>query len=71
MVTTNVLLYKVRSISNRYQEQKYVGMASILMFEILMVGVPVFVAVNDNPSATYIVLLCFIALDDIGKSLAG
>jgi hypothetical protein len=68
MVTTNVLLYKVRSISDRYQEQKSIGMASLLMFEILMVGVPVFIAVNDNPSATFIVLLCFIALDDIGKN---
>ena len=66
MVTTNVLLYQVKDVTDRYQEQKFVGMASIFMFEILMVGIPVFIAVNDSPLATFVVLLSFIALDDIG-----
>ena len=66
MVTTNVLLYQVKDVTDRYQEQKYVGMASIFMFEILVVGVPVFIAVNDSPQATFVVLLSFIAFNDIG-----
>ena len=66
MVITNVVLYQVKNVTDRYQEQKFVGMASIFMFEILMVGIPVFIAVNDSPLATFVVLLSFIALDDIG-----
>ena len=66
MLTTNVLLYQVKDVTDRYQEQKYVGMASIFMFEILVVGVPVFIAVNDSPLATFVVLLSFIVFNDIG-----
>ena len=66
MVSTNVLLYKVKSISDRYQEGKWVAMASILMFEILLVGIPVFISVSDNTVAVFAVLTSFIALADIG-----
>lgn len=67
LIITNVLLCFVRDVSDRYQEQKYVGLASMLMFEILIVGLPVLVAVNDNsPAATYIILVGIIALADIG-----
>ena len=66
VVCTNVLLYNVKNITERYQEQKYVAMASMLMFEILIVGIPVMVAVSDNPEATFIVLTGIVALDDIG-----
>lgn len=66
MISTNVLLYKVKDISDRYQEGKYVGMASILMFEILIVGIPVFISVSGNSVAVFAVLASFIALADIG-----
>lgn len=66
LVLTNVLLYNVRDISDRYQEQKHIGMASMLMFEILIVGLPVLVAVRDSPVATHIVLIGIVALDGIG-----
>jgi len=65
MVATNVLLYKVKSISDRYQERKYVGMASILMFEILIVGLPIFISVGNNAVAVFAVLTSLIALADI------
>mmetsp|Transcript_32988 Transcript_32988/g.79786 ORF Transcript_32988/g.79786 Transcript_32988/m.79786 type:complete len:183 (+) Transcript_32988:991-1539(+) len=65
MVSTNVLLYKVKSISDRYQERKYVGLASILMFEILIVGIPVFIAVSDSTVAVFVVLTGLITLADI------
>ena len=67
VVFTNILLYNVTDVSDRYQEQKYVAMASALMFEILVVGIPVMIAVNDSPEATFIVVTGIIALDDIGK----
>jgi 7 transmembrane sweet-taste receptor of 3 GCPR len=65
IIGTNVLLCQVRDIADRYQEQKYVAMASALMLEILLVGVPVLVSVHDNVSATFIVFTAIIALDDI------
>jgi hypothetical protein len=66
MLVTNVLLLQVRHVTDRYQESKYVAFASMLMFEILIVGFPVMIAVNDSPTATFIVLTGIIALDDIG-----
>jgi hypothetical protein len=66
LIGTNCLLYYVRGVSDRYQEQKYIAMASILMFEILIVGIPVLVAVNDSPVASHIVFIGIIALSDIG-----
>ena len=66
MIVTNVILFKVRGISDRYQEQKYVALASMLVLELLLVGVPVMVAVNDSPVATFIVLTGIIALGDTG-----
>ena len=67
VIVTNVLLYNVRQVGDRYQEQKYVAMASALMCEIFVVGIPVLVAVNESPTAMFIVLTGIIALDDIGK----
>jgi hypothetical protein len=67
VVFTNILLYNVYNVSDRYQERKYVAMASMLMFEILIVGIPVMISVSDSPEATFIVLTGIIALDDIGK----
>ena len=66
MLATNILLLKVRHVTDRYQESKYVAFASMLMFEILIVGLPIVIAVNDSPTATFIVLTGIIALDDIG-----
>ncbi len=68
LVGTNVLLCNVRDIADRYQEQKYVALASALMFEILLVGIPVLVSVKNNAATTFIVLTSILALDDIGKS---
>jgi hypothetical protein len=65
VVGTNLLLYQVRDIADRYQEQKYVAIASALMLEILLVGIPVLVSVRNNVSATFIVLTAIVALDDI------
>ena len=67
LVGTNVLLYNVREVGDRYQEQKYVAMASALMCEVFVVGIPVLVSIRDSPNAMYIVLTAIIALDDIGK----
>lgn len=66
LIGTNYLLYRVRNVADRYQEQKFIAMASVLMFEILLVGIPVTVAVKDSPVATHIILVGIIAVSDIG-----
>jgi hypothetical protein len=66
MITTNVILYKVRNVGDRYQEQKYVALASIFACEVLVIGLPVVLAVGDNPGAVFIVFAGIIALNDIG-----
>ena len=65
-IGTNFLLYKVRGVTDRYQEQKYVALASLFVLEVLVIGVPVLVAVQDSPAARYIVMAAIVVLN--GKS---
>lgn len=60
---TNWLLFKVRGVADRYQEQKYVGLASLFVLEILAVGVPVLIAVQDSPAARYIVMAAIVVFN--------
>lgn len=66
MVVTNGLLWRVRKLSDRYQEQKYVALASIYICELLLLGVPVLIAVQDSAAARYIVIAGVIFLTDTG-----
>lgn len=66
MVITNVLLYKIRNVNNRYQEQRYVALASVYVCEIILIGIPVVFAAGDNESARYTILLGIIFLNDAG-----
>lgn len=66
MAITNWLLYKISDLGNRYQEQKYVILASMFVFELLIIGLPVLFSVGDNTSAVFVVLTGVIALNDIG-----
>jgi 7 transmembrane sweet-taste receptor of 3 GCPR len=66
MVGTNIVLYSIRNMDDRYQEGKYVGLASLFVCEVLVIGLPVVISVNENPAAMFIVLSGIIALSDIG-----
>eukprot|EP00543_Licmophora_paradoxa_P003371 CAMPEP_0202444922 /NCGR_PEP_ID=MMETSP1360-20130828/3835_1 /ASSEMBLY_ACC=CAM_ASM_000848 /TAXON_ID=515479 /ORGANISM="Licmophora paradoxa, Strain CCMP2313" /LENGTH=330 /DNA_ID=CAMNT_0049061023 /DNA_START=254 /DNA_END=1246 /DNA_ORIENTATION=- len=67
MVVTNFLLWMTRKIvDDRYQEQKYVALASLYVGEILLVGLPVLLAVGESVVAQYIVLSCLVFLNDSG-----
>lgn len=66
MITTNVILYKVRNIGDRYQEQKYIALCSLFVCEVLVVGLPVVISVSENSAAVFIVLSGIIGLNDIG-----
>ncbi|EJK70687.1 hypothetical protein THAOC_07933, partial [Thalassiosira oceanica] len=60
------LLWKVRNIGDRYQEFKYVAIASVYICELLLLGVPILVAVQDSAPARYIVITGVIFLSDTG-----
>jgi len=66
MIATNYLLYMVRNVEGRYQEQKYVAMASAYAFEVLVIGIPVLAAVQDSSSTRFVVLSSIVFLSDIG-----
>uniref|UniRef100_A0A7S4K6M6 G-protein coupled receptors family 3 profile domain-containing protein n=1 Tax=Odontella aurita TaxID=265563 RepID=A0A7S4K6M6_9STRA len=66
MIITNALLWKVRNISDRYQEQKYVAIASVYICELLLLGIPVLFAVQDSASARYIIVTGVIFFTDTG-----
>lgn len=66
MILTNYMLYRLRHVSDRYQESTYVGLASAYACEFLLVGIPVLVAVHDSTESTYFVFVCIVALSDVG-----
>lgn len=67
MVICNVMLYKVRNIGSRYQERKYIALATLFSLEILVVGFPVLLAIDEiNTEAFFIVVAGILALNDIG-----
>lgn len=65
MVATNILLYKVSGMKDRYQESKYIGFAMLLMSETLIVGAPIAIAVGD-PQALHVVMIGIISVEVIG-----
>ena len=62
-MATNWLLCKVRGVNDRYQEQKYVALASLFVLEVIVIGVPVLVAVQDSPAARYIVMAAIVVFN--------
>lgn len=66
MIVTNVLLWKVKDLSDRYQEQKYVAMASVYICELLLLGLPILFAVQESTDARYFVMVGVIFLTDTG-----
>jgi hypothetical protein len=65
MVITNALLWRVRNMSDRYQEQKFVALASLYTCELLLLGVPI-ILVQVSAAARYIVIAGVIFLTDTG-----
>lgn len=66
MACTNWLLYKISYLEDRYQEHKYVALASAFVFEVLVIGLPVLFSVGDDSTAVFLVLTGIIALNDGG-----
>jgi hypothetical protein len=66
MIVTSCILWRIRNVSDRYQESKHFIMASVYIFEMLVVGVPILVVVGDSAEASYIVLTYIVGLSDLG-----
>ena len=50
LVIVNVQAYQARSIEDELAESKYIGLATLSMFQIFIVGVPLLVIVYNDPS---------------------
>ncbi|CAB9529783.1 Gamma-aminobutyric acid (GABA) B receptor [Seminavis robusta] len=69
MIATNFLLWQLRGVRDRYQESKYITLASLFACEFLLLGVPILIAVGDSSRARHIALVCIIGLTDLGVLL--
>ena len=65
MIAANLLLWQLRSVSDRYQEAKYVALATFLALEFLILGLPILISVGDSTEARHLVLVCIISLNDL------
>jgi gamma-aminobutyric acid type B receptor len=55
LVLVNVQAYHARSINDELSESKYIGLATLSMFQIFLVGIPLLVLVYNDPSGKLIV----------------
>ncbi|CAB9515323.1 Gamma-aminobutyric acid (GABA) B receptor [Seminavis robusta] len=69
MIATNVLLWQLRTVSDRYQESKFITLASLFACEFLLLGIPILIAVGDSSEARHIALVCIIGFTDLGVLL--
>ncbi|KAL7549918.1 hypothetical protein ACHAWF_013171 [Thalassiosira exigua] len=55
LLVANIQAYKARFITDELAESKYIGLTTLSMLQIFVVGVPLLVIVYDNPSAYFFV----------------
>jgi len=55
LIIVNVQAYHARSINDELSESKYIGLVTLSMFQIFIVGVPLLVIVYNDPSAYFFV----------------
>jgi len=65
LAATNVIMWRIRHVDDRYQESKYVSLASLLATEFLLLGIPILIAVGDSSSLRYITIVFIIAFSDV------
>eukprot|EP00984_Skeletonema_dohrnii_P016849 scaffold7548_cov104-Skeletonema_dohrnii-CCMP3373.AAC.3 len=53
LIIVNVQAYHARSINDELSESKYIGLATLSMFQIFIVGVPLLVIVYNDPSVRW------------------
>jgi 7 transmembrane sweet-taste receptor of 3 GCPR len=53
LIMANVQAYRARRISTEYGESRFIGMAMISILQVVVVGIPVLLLVDENPMARY------------------
>jgi len=66
MIMTNGFLWTLRAVNDRYQESKYITLASLFACEFLILGIPILLAVKDSADARHAALICIVAFSDMG-----
>lgn len=69
ILVTNIALYLVRKVHSRYQERKYLLLASIFVLEVVVIGLPVLFAARDSIEASYVVKVAIVGVADVGVML--
>lgn len=60
LILANVQAYRARSINDELSESKYIGLTTLSMFQIFVVGVPLLAIVYENPPAYFFVCTAII-----------
>jgi gamma-aminobutyric acid type B receptor len=55
LLLAEIQAYKARNISDHLSESKYLGLATICMFQMFIIGVPIMFLVQESPEAKYFV----------------
>jgi len=55
LILANIQAYRGRAINDELSESKYIGLATLSMMQIFVIGVPLLVIVHTNPAAKFFV----------------
>lgn len=64
MIVTNTLLWKIGVQNDRYHEERYIAIASVCVFEVLVIGIPMVFAVIEDNMLTFIAQSLVVFLND-------
>lgn len=65
VIVINLCFQGVNKAEDPYNDRRYVGIVSVLIFEILVIGIPILLAVSDSGKGKFIVLSAIVFLNDI------
>ena len=69
LLVGNVMSYRSRNISTKFQESKYIAICMVSNLQILVISIPILIIVGNNPMATTFVRAGVIFLNDLGVLL--
>jgi hypothetical protein len=60
----NIYAFKSRNVPTTFQESRWIGLAMASMLQLFLMGVPVILAVSDDPTARTLVMISVIFLNN-------
>jgi uncharacterized Tic20 family protein len=66
LIVGNVVAWKVRKVSDEFSESKYVAIAMMSNFQIMVLGIPILIMVADNSVTNYFLRVGIVFLNDFG-----